>query len=81
MIQVNIHEAKANLSRYIDAARRGERVVVCKRNVPAVELVAIEEPRRVGRRVGYDRGRVSIPDSFFDPLPDWLLDAFEGRED
>jgi hypothetical protein len=26
-----------------------------------------------------DRG-MTIPDSFFDPLPDDQLDAFEGRE-
>jgi hypothetical protein len=26
-----------------------------------------------------DKGRLIIPKSFFDPLPDELLDAFEGK--
>ena len=30
MIKVNIHEAKAKLSEYLEAASRGERVVICK---------------------------------------------------
>ena len=32
MIKVNIAEAKAGLSRIVDAALRGERVVLCRRN-------------------------------------------------
>ncbi len=32
------------------------------------------------RRPGSMRGQIHIPDDFDDPLPDWLLDAFEGIE-
>ena len=80
MIKVNIAEAKAHFSRYLESVESGETVLVCRRNVPIAELRPV--PKRPGhpRPVGIDRGMV-IPASFFDPLPPDLLDAFEGRKD
>ena len=77
MNQVNIAEAKARLSYYLDRVSRGETVVICRRNVPIAELRRIPAPLQRPRPVGIDRG-MTIPDSFFEPLPDALLDAFEG---
>ena len=77
MNQVNIAEAKARLSYYLDKVIRGETVVICRRNVPIAELRRIPAPLQQPRPVGIDRG-MTIPDSFFEPLPDDLLDAFEG---
>jgi hypothetical protein len=31
------------------------------------------------RPIGLAKGKLSIPDSFFEPLPEELLDAFEGK--
>ena len=78
MNQINIAEAKARLSHYLDRVSRGETVVICRRNVPIAELRRIPVPLQQPRPVGIDRG-MTIPDSFFAPLPDDLLDAFEGR--
>ena len=79
MIVVNIHEAKAKLSEYLEAVARGERVVICRRNQPVAELRAVEAARTSPRRIGLARGKFQVPRSFFEPLPDDLLDAFEGR--
>ena len=49
MIMVNIFEAKAKLSEYIEAAARGEQVVICKHNQPVAELRPVEQAR-AGRR-------------------------------
>src|SRR5437899_9242427 len=38
MIKVNIFEAKAKLSEYLNRLKRGERVIICKRNHPIAEL-------------------------------------------
>ncbi len=38
----NIHEAKTNLSKLIEAALRGEEVVIAKAGKPLVRLVAME---------------------------------------
>lgn len=79
MIRINVHEAKAHLSRYLDQILAGETVVVCRRNVPIAELRALPQPLRSPRTLGQGRGLAHLPDAFFDPLPDELLDAFEGR--
>ena len=78
MNRVDIAEAKARLSHYLDKVGNGETVLICRRNVPIAELRPIPAPLRQPRPVGIDRG-MTIPDSFFEPLPDDLLDAFEGR--
>src|SRR5213594_1370850 len=78
MIVVNIHEAKAKLSEYLDAVANGERVVICKRNQPVAELRAIEQKRTEPRPLGLARGQVSIPPSFFEPMPNDFLDTFES---
>lgn len=78
MIRVNIHEAKVNLSRYLVEVEAGEVVVICRRNVPIAELRAL--PRRPDERpIGLARGEFVIPDDFFAPLPQELVEAFEGK--
>ena len=77
MIMINIHEAKAKLSEYLDAVAKGERVLICKRNQPVAELRAVEQKRTEPRTIGGVAGIV-IPPSFFDPMPDEFLDAFES---
>ena len=77
MIQVNISDAKAHLSSYLESVERGETVVVCRRNVPIAEIRPIRKRSREQRPVGIDRG-MTVPDSFFDPLPDEILAAFRG---
>ena len=75
MIVINIHEAKAKLSAYLDAVATGETVVICKRNRPIAELRAVAQKRTEPRPLGGTKGIV-IPPSFFDPMPDDWLDAF-----
>jgi len=77
MIMVNIFEAKAKLSEFIEAAAQGERVLICKRNVPVAELRPVAAARTTPRPVGLAEGQFAIPDAFFDALPDEILAAFE----
>jgi prevent-host-death family protein len=81
MIVINIYEAKAKLSEFLEAASRGERVLICKRNRPVAELRAVESARTEPRPFGGAAGRFTVPQSFFEPLPDDVLDAFEGKDD
>lgn len=76
MIMVNIFEVKAKLSEYLDAVARGERVMICKRNRPIAELRPVSVvPAQ--RRLGMAAGAVTMGPSFFEPLPEDVLDAFE----
>ena len=80
MIVTNIHEAKAKLSEFLEAVSAGERVVICKRNRPVAELRSIAEIRTEPRPIGGAKGRLSVPASFFAPLSDDDLAAFEADE-
>lgn len=73
---VNIHQAKTHLSRLLERAAAGERIVIAKAGAPMVCLtpVASSSVRKPGRFTG----RLTVPDSFFEPLPDEELEAWEG---
>lgn len=45
-MQVNMLEAKNQLSRLVKAAQAGEEVIIANHGVPAVRLVAVSQPRR-----------------------------------
>jgi antitoxin (DNA-binding transcriptional repressor) of toxin-antitoxin stability system len=77
MKKVNIFEAKARLSECIDAVQHGEQVVICRRNQPVAELRAITIARTTPRPLGGAKG-LAIPEAFFEPLPDDVVDAFYG---
>ena len=79
MIVVNIYEAKARLSEFLDAVAGGERVVICKRNHPVAELRAVAATRTAPRPIGGAKGRLQVPASFFELLPKDLEAAFAGE--
>ena len=79
MIVVNIHEAKAKLSEFLEAVARGERVLICKRNQPVAELRATASQRTEPRPIGGGPHTFKVPNAFFDSLPDdWLADFESG---
>ena len=78
MIKINISEAKAHFSRYIESVERCETVTVCRRNIPVADIRPLPQQPRERRPVGIDRG-MEILASFFEPIPDDLLAAFEGE--
>ncbi|XUW90495.1 type II toxin-antitoxin system Phd/YefM family antitoxin [Burkholderia sp. M6-3] len=78
MQTVNIHEAKTQFSRLVDAAASGEEIVIAKAGKPAARLVPMERAK-VTRRFGGLKGKVHIGDDFNAPLPDDVIAAFEGR--
>ena len=73
---INIHDAKARLSEYLELVEQGERVLICRRNQPIAELrkvaAARSEPRPTGGTV------LEIPEAFFEPLPDEEVGGFYG---
>ncbi len=77
MIRVNTAEVKARLSHYLERVEGGETIVLCRRNVPIAEIRPLPKRPRDQWPVGIDSG-MRVPSSFFEPLPDDLLDAFEG---
>ncbi len=81
MIRLNIHQAKTHLSKYLARLKAGETIVLCRRNIPIAEIRALPAPPRKRRPIGLGKGTVTIPPSFFEPLPEEELSAFEGERD
>ena len=52
---------------------------VRKRNTPVAEIRALPQARKTKRPIGLAKNKLKITKSFFKPLPDDLLDAFEGK--
>jgi prevent-host-death family protein len=79
MLRINVHEAKARLSHYLDKVAEGETIIICRRNVPMAELRPVLQPERRRRPVGLASGTFRVSRAFFEPLPADMLDAFEAR--
>ena len=76
MSTVNVHEAKTHLSRLLVRVEAGEEIVIARNGKPVARLVGHQSGAGV-RRFGALRGRLTVDDSFFDPLPESELAAWE----
>jgi prevent-host-death family protein len=77
-MHVNVYAAKTHLSRLIDQVNAGEEIVITRHGRPVARLIpAGAAPPK--RKLGTLKGKVWIADDFDAPLPDDLLDLFEGR--
>ena len=75
MTTVNVHEAKTHLSRLLAQVEAGKEVVIARNGAPVARLVPCQKQGR--REFGALKGRVVVPDSFFEPLPESELEAWE----
>ena len=75
METVTIRKAKAELSRLIQRACRGEEIVIDRGMKPVLRLVAIGD-KTGQRKPGALRGKLKVGPEFFEPLPAEELDAW-----
>jgi len=76
MIQVNMHEAKSQLSKLAEQVHQGETVVIAKSGKPYLDLVPHKETR-VRRKPGRYKGQIQLSEDF-NETPDDIISAFEG---
>ena len=67
MIEVNIHQAKTQLSRLIARVEQGEEVVIARAGAPVAKLVRADRSKR-RRKLGEYAGKIWIADDFDAPL-------------
>ena len=86
-MQVNMDEAKSELSRQGELAWQGEEIIIAKAGKPFLRLTPYDEPNRVEdkpeepkrRQLGLLEGKIWIaPD--FDDTPEELIDLFYNGE-
>ena len=76
-MQVNVHTAKTQLSKLIEAALRGEEVIIARGDKPVVRLEPIGEVKKPFK-FGILKGKLGeIPD-FLEPLDEEELRAWDG---
>jgi prevent-host-death family protein len=78
MKKVNTHEAKTQFSRLLRRVAAGEEVTIANRGIPVARLVPVATPEPK-RKLGAYGDTIKIADDFDAPLPDDILDLFEGR--
>lgn len=64
-MQVSVADAKNKLPELIKAVEDGEKVTICRRGVPVVDIVRTETPTLKKRKLGTLKGKIKILD------PDW----------
>ena len=74
---VNVNDAKAHLSAYLERVERGETIVICRRNQPVAELRPVRSAQRT--RSVAPAGTFEVAESFDAPLPAAVLAAFSGQ--
>ena len=79
MKQVNLYQAKTDLSALVEAAAAGEEIVIAKNGKPKARLVAMghrDQPRKM--QIGFwNHYGWSPPDNFDDPDPE-IEELFYG---
>lgn len=70
-----MHDAKTNLSRDVAELKPGETLILCNRNKAVAEIRSLAQ-RKLTPRIGAFKGQFTVPDSFFEPMPDEWLKAF-----
>jgi prevent-host-death family protein len=79
--QVNLYDAKTQLSRLVKEAAAGAEIIIAKAGEPMARLVPLAPEPKVERKPGRLQGQIWMSDDFDDPLPPDILAAFYGEDD
>ncbi len=75
---IPMHQAKSSLSRLVQRAAAGETVLIGPNGQAVAKLTSLDAPPAPKRKLGFLKGQLVVPKDFDAPLPDDLIDDFEG---
>ena len=79
-MQVNVHEAKTQLSRLLELVEGGETIVIARHGKPVAELVRVKKKKGFPFDIARDQPIVSPGDEWWQPMSDREVDDWtEGR--
>ena len=83
MPTVNMHEAKTQLSKLVEAALAGEDVVIAKAGKPVVRLVPCPQDKPTYRELGSLQGTITPQEleALLAPLPEDVINSFYESDD
>ncbi|MCY7277198.1 MAG: type II toxin-antitoxin system Phd/YefM family antitoxin [Phormidesmis sp. CAN_BIN44] len=78
MLNVTVDEIQRDPLKYLSQVEAGETLVIVRFDKPIAELKPISSDKKL-RPFGLCEGEFTVPDDFDAPLPDDLLNSFEGK--
>ena len=79
-MEVSVADAKNKLPELIKAVEDGERVTICRRGVPVVDIVRTKTRSRKEPMLGTLRGKIQIVDpDWWRPMTDKEVEDLFGR--
>ena len=79
MLQVNVHEAKTNLSRLLQQAAEGEPFIIAKAGRPMVTVTAYKPQLDPSNRIGF-MPSIQVPRDFDTMGSEHILEIFKGTK-
>ncbi len=79
MTTVSVEEIKQDILGWLQRVEAGEKIVILKANKPMAEIIPFSEARTGLRPIGLCKGEFSVPDDFDAPLPEEIIQSFEGK--
>ena len=77
MLQVNIHEAKTQLSMLIDKVANGESFIIAKAGKPMAKVIPFASADKEVKRIGFLSGQIKVPADFDQLGKDQIIAMFE----
>jgi antitoxin (DNA-binding transcriptional repressor) of toxin-antitoxin stability system len=77
MLNVTVDDIQRDPLKYLNQVEAGETLVIFRSDRPIAELKPVANSKPL-RPFGLCAGEFTVPDDFDTPLPEELLNAFEG---
>ena len=79
MITLTIDEIQQNLISYLHQVAAGEIIIIMQAGQPIAEIKPVSPTFQKIRPYGLCAGEFTVPDDFDAPLPEDILNSFEGK--
>lgn len=80
-MQVNVHEAKSQLSRLLQLVAEGETVVIARNGEPVAELVPTKRPAGFPFGIAQNNPLVPPGDEWWKPLAEEEMEEWHGSDE
>jgi antitoxin (DNA-binding transcriptional repressor) of toxin-antitoxin stability system len=78
-VEINVDEMLDNLQSYLELVEAGQSLIILKSGKPVAEIKHFPAGSPALRPFGLCAGAFTVPDDFDTPLPESIIDAFEGK--
>ena len=79
IVQVSVDDIKRDLLTYLQLVEDGETLIIFKMGKPIAEIKPVFSNPMKLRPFGLCAGEFTVPDDFDAPLPEHIIQEFEGK--